>query len=250
MSAIHHLLMRLGLFGALVLITAMAVVIGFLLTVFLAIVLFGRQSLSVEIFTLGALVPLCTAPIAILPYLKLVKQLKISYEVTQKLADLDPLTSLLNRRSFVNIALSAIAHAESAGEPVSIIMLDLDYFKQINDRFGHGAGDQVLRQVADICAASVRSKDWVARYGGEEFIILLPDTSSAVAHAVACRLHEQIAASTIKLETEALTVTASIGVASSPPLAYALDALTDGADRALYKAKNGGRNQVASVLTD
>ena len=122
-------------------------------------------------------------------------------------------------------------------------MLDVDYFKKLNDRYGHAAGDSVLRQIAVRLQASLRPTDILARYGGEEFVILLPRTLPYEAEQVARRLWEAIYSPAFHFEGEEIFVTISVGIASSDSSTDSLDMLMRHADEALYHAKHGGRNQ-------
>jgi len=161
----------------------------------------------------------------------------------EQLARTDPLTGLLNRRSFESLAQRAVEQAALDGQPVSLLMLDLDHFKQVNDEFGHQQGDNVLRSVATLLQSAVRSHDMLARLGGDEFAVMMPGAGRAVAERVAERvlvvLRTEPAAPTVG------PVTASIGVAVFPEHGHTMEALTVGADQALYRAKAGGRDRVA-----
>jgi len=157
----------------------------------------------------------------------------------------DSLTGLRNHRAFQESLMNLVQMAERYGQPLSLIMLDIDYFKQFNDRFGHPAGDELLRQVASLLRQSARAYDVVARYGGEEFAILLPNTDLNEAIRVAERLRQQIAA----IQNPYAPITASFGVASyrhgSAPATLLYEA-----DTALYEAKRRGRNRVYAVGRD
>lgn len=156
---------------------------------------------------------------------------------------LDPLTGLLNRRGLDNKARRY--EANSAHETFSLIALDLDGFKQINDRFGHEAGDKVLVEVAHIMRDTVRDVDHVARIGGEEFVILLPAMSMTVAQQIAERIRGSIEARRIPIaEEEHIMVTASLGVAERAMSDTSMDETLRRADEALYQAKRAGKNRV------
>ena len=160
----------------------------------------------------------------------------------------DGLTDLPNRRQFEEALAGEIGRIDRFGGTVSLILADLDDFKQVNDRYGHQAGDAVLRTLADVLHANVRAIDLAARYGGEEFTVLLPQTDLADAEQVAERLRREVAARPIETPSGALlAVTASFGVASYPqtPTQAALFAA---ADEALYRAKAAGKNRV--VVSD
>jgi diguanylate cyclase (GGDEF)-like protein len=124
------------------------------------------------------------------------------------------------------------------------MMIDVDHFKSVNDRFGHAVGDQVLRAVADICRSNKRESDILARIGGEEFAILLPETHTHAAHSFAQRLCEEVRKRLPAIDGEMHQVTVSIGIASATPGTSGVEALLREADQALYEAKHTGRNRV------
>jgi diguanylate cyclase (GGDEF)-like protein len=129
---------------------------------------------------------------------------------------------------------------------VSLLMIDIDHFKSVNDRYGHPAGDRVLRDVARLLQEGVRTVDTVGRYGGEEFVAILPQTEMADARQLAERLRRAIEAHVVKVPAGEIRVTVSIGVAKYPAVAIATpDDLVRAADQALYRAKEEGRNRVA-----
>jgi len=162
----------------------------------------------------------------------------------------DALTGIANRRLFEHRLQEEIIRRERHGHPLSCILADVDRFKDINDRHGHGVGDRVLRDVAGVLARNLRAGDVLARYGGEEFCLLLPTTPVAVAAAIAERMREGVAALTFAdLSAEALRVTVSAGLAclegKFKPAAPNIGAwLVEQADAALYRAKQSGRNKV------
>ena len=159
----------------------------------------------------------------------------------------DPLTRTLNRRFLPALLGREISLAKSGDVPLSVLMVDIDHFKQVNDTHGHSAGDTVLKHVADTILESVRSSDFVFRYGGEEFLIVLVETPPEIAFHIAQRLCSKVAEREIPLpEAGALNVTVSVGLAAHeghPDPKY----LIDRADRALYRAKSEGRNRVVAV---
>jgi two-component system chemotaxis response regulator CheY len=173
----------------------------------------------------------------------------------QEMATHDPLTGLLNRRAVYDHAEAELNRARRDTTPTSLVLLDVDHFKSVNDRYGHLIGDQALKLVADILRSHRRTYDWVGRWGGEEFLIILPNTSSAEAQVVAERVREGIAAATLPLpDGKPLEMRASLGVTSTaltttPPSA-ALDRLVQQADEALYRAKRAGRNTVCVFWPD
>ncbi|HYF65413.1 MAG TPA: diguanylate cyclase [Herpetosiphonaceae bacterium] len=154
----------------------------------------------------------------------------------------DGLTGLANRRAFDGGLARQIQQAAQSGQPLAVVMVDVDSFKSYNDTYGHPAGDAVLRQVAQHLAAAARGADLVARYGGEEFVLLLPNTSLAQATRVAERCRASVAAAA----WPGRPVTISAGVAATPEGAPDPVALVAAADQAVYQAKRQGRNQVVT----
>lgn len=160
-------------------------------------------------------------------------------------AHTDFLTGLTSRRYFCDLVEAELLRAERYGSPLSILLLDVDHFKQVNDTYGHKTGDAVLRKVADVCRETLREVDIVSRWGGEEFAILLPETPSERAAEVAERLRGALASAQIRLEDgEPIGCTVSIGCASQLSKVHDLDAIIAFADTALYEAKRTGRNRV------
>jgi diguanylate cyclase (GGDEF)-like protein len=159
------------------------------------------------------------------------------------LAGEDALTGLYNRRRLLQRMNELISQAQRQPHPASLLLLDLDHFKHINDSHGHLAGDAVLRQVAELLQASLRAHDMAARYGGEELLLLLPDTDQDIALEVAERLRLAIAQMTVISDDLRLSVTASFGVAQLQPQQSA-EQWIERADMALYRAKREGRNRV------
>jgi diguanylate cyclase (GGDEF)-like protein len=162
-----------------------------------------------------------------------------------RMAKVDGLTDLYNRRHFMELIAGEVARAKRYKSSLSVVMIDLDHFKEINDEHGHLAGDKVLASVAGGLAGCVRDTDFVARYGGEEFVLLLPSTGPDGARELAERAREVVSRMRIPVDDGELSVTASMGIASFPEDVEAdVDALVGAADDALYRAKDGGRNRV------
>ncbi|MEQ8345301.1 MAG: GGDEF domain-containing protein [Sneathiellaceae bacterium] len=161
-------------------------------------------------------------------------------------AERDPLTGIHNRRAFDARARQAIERARRSGDLVALLYLDLDHFKSINDRFGHPAGDEVLRRVADIVGASLRKTDLSARLGGEEFAVLLPRTDAGAAWVIAERIRHGMEEFSFDLEGESVRATLSIGVAVFDGTGDDLERLSQRADQALYRAKQEGRNRTVA----
>jgi two-component system cell cycle response regulator len=166
---------------------------------------------------------------------------RVEYEQhLESLARTDGLTGIANHRAFQEFLQQHFNEASRYHQPLALALIDVDYFKQFNDTFGHQAGDEVLKRVARILRENVRQADFVARYGGEEFAIVFPATNIESASQVAERLRQAIE----EAEWEHRPVTASFGVASLQPCMQTPQELIEAADHALYKAKAAGRNRV------
>ena len=170
---------------------------------------------------------------------------KLLEEELRRQAHVDYLTGIYNRRHFMERAEQELSRAHRYAKPLSMLMLDIDHFKQINDRHGHKVGDTVLKAVADLSQATFRDVDIVGRLGGEEFAALLPETDQPAALEAAERLRATIANARIPLPgAPPVSFSVSIGVSSMDSPEDNIDALLQRADKALYKAKDGGRNRV------
>jgi diguanylate cyclase (GGDEF)-like protein len=178
--------------------------------------------------------------------------LRQSQEILEQQLITDSLTGLYNRRHFNKLAEEEIDRSFRYLQPLSIIMFDIDFFKHVNDKFGHVIGDNVLKMIAFITKNQIRTTDIAARYGGEEFIVLLPETSLEDAVILAERLKRQIEKSVIQIEEQPLSVTASFGVSNyliktnEKPRDKILLDFIDNADKALYTSKKNGRNKVST----
>jgi diguanylate cyclase (GGDEF)-like protein len=157
-------------------------------------------------------------------------------------ASIDPLTGLFNRRGFSELTGRMIAREEKGGRPVTVLIFDIDHFKSVNDRFGHPAGDEILKLFANVLVHTLRITDIVGRVGGEEFAALLP-CSIEEAVSAADRVRTVFAGAGVQVDDTPLTTSVSIGVAGGPP-GTDLNTLLAAADSALYRAKRGGRNRV------
>ena len=167
-----------------------------------------------------------------------------SVEEARREAVTDDLTALYNRRACDKRLAEEVDRAQRYGRPFSVLMVDVDHFKAVNDRYGHPGSDLVLKQVAQRLARQLRQVDVAARYGGEEFMVILPETPGEPAALVADRICRAIAAETVAMPSgDEVPVTVNIGVASFPDDADTRDGLISAADRALYAAKHTGRNQ-------
>jgi diguanylate cyclase (GGDEF)-like protein len=160
------------------------------------------------------------------------------------LATTDPLTKLYNRRHFETAARAELARFQRYFRPLAILILDVDHFKSINDRFGHSVGDTVLTNIADACRSIKRASDIAARIGGEEFAMLLPETNAEAARSFAERLRHEISECAPIVQGEKLALTVSVGVAVASRHTTRVTTLLQSADEALYQAKRTGRNRV------
>ena len=168
----------------------------------------------------------------------------LEFELRQ-LATIDALTGLTNRRFFIEKAQSELVRAKREQAHVSLLYIDLDHFKSLNDRYGHAAGDEALRQTAALMKGTVRCSDTLARLGGEEFAVLMPRCRIGEAAQVAERLRARVENTSIVHETHRISLTLSIGISTrTPDKDDDLDRLIAQADRALYEAKRSGRNRV------
>jgi two-component system, cell cycle response regulator len=205
---------------------------------------FGKGDLShrIHLMTQDELAALANA------FNTMAQTLEQSQAELTRLATLDGLTGVYNRREFNRWLTLEIERSQRECHPVSLVMVDIDHFKKLNDTYGHQAGDEALRHVGRLLKREVRPGDHVARYGGEEFAIILPNASAADAFTVAERIRISIEAQVIPLSLEqSLTFTASLGFAT-----FCIDKDTEAtfgqrADQALYYAKHSGRNRVASA---
>jgi two-component system, cell cycle response regulator len=172
-------------------------------------------------------------------------KLRHNMQLSLEMAITDQLTGLHNRR-YMSRHLDTLMKNASAAKPISFLIMDIDYFKAVNDTYGHDVGDEVLRDFASRIAANVRGIDLACRYGGEEFVVVMPDTDAGYAYTVAERLRQsfELTPFPISRAPHKINVTASIGIASSNGNGDDPDKLLHRADQALYRAKREGRNRV------
>jgi two-component system, cell cycle response regulator len=177
-----------------------------------------------------------------------VEALRSSLDQGMEMAVTDQLTGLFNRRYLMGQLTPLAQRAARGGEPVSVLVADIDFFKRINDGFGHDAGDAVLKEFAARLATNFRPVDVAARFGGEEFVVIMPDTRGDDAALVAERLRRHVASAPFiaPATRERIDVTVSVGVATSAGAEDTAEKLLKRADQALYRAKSGGRNRVVA----
>jgi diguanylate cyclase (GGDEF)-like protein len=186
------------------------------------------------------------APVLLVAYITTMFSADIRYALQRAklLSELDELTGLLNTRGFAIAADRLFGQALRYGRPASVLMIDSDNLKAVNDAQGHDAGNRLLRHLANALRAELRYTDVPARYGGDEFIVLLPETPARGALDVAERIRNAVVSKPLDLGAKQIPFSVSIGVACFPEDGRTLDALATRADRALYAAKQQGRNCV------
>ena len=177
-------------------------------------------------------------------------RLKVRLSIAERQCEFDPLTSVRNRRGFNRQVETATAYAARYERPLSLMMVDLDDFKTINDSHGHHIGDRVLKDLAMILEENTRKSDIIARWGGDEMAVLLPETDGTAASEVACKISKAIAEHEFPINGSSVRFTVSIGVASYPESASDFAELEVKADEAMYASKKGGKNRIteASLL--
>jgi diguanylate cyclase (GGDEF)-like protein len=171
---------------------------------------------------------------------------KRAEEALQQQATTDELTGVMNRRHFLTMASHELKRVARLNHPLSVALIDLDYFKQVNDTYGHAGGDQVLKMFTRICQQHIREIDLLARFGGDEFVLLLPVTTGEQAYEVVERVRLALTVQVVELNGGRVPITISVGIAAchtSEP--QVLEILLDRADQALYHAKKAGRNRIS-----
>lgn len=179
------------------------------------------------------------------------ERLEEANRTLEVIAHTDALTQVMNRYAVLNVLQRELERSARNNAPVAVVMLDLDHFKQINDTFGHSAGDQVLREAANRMRKICRGYDSVGRYGGEEFLIVVPEVTAEAAEGLALRLGDVLRQTPFEVEGHALEVTASIGMVWLPVApAGGMDAILRQADGLLYTAKRAGRDRASFSVAD
>ncbi|HMN46303.1 MAG TPA: diguanylate cyclase [Povalibacter sp.] len=173
---------------------------------------------------------------------------RLALNEAERRAQTDPLTGVLNRRSLVERLDAACLHAQARGLPIALLFIDLDHFKQINDSFGHLAGDACLKAIIPPLQAELRQSDVIGRYGGEEFVVILSSADASAAEPIAERIRQRVADVRVEGFGQPIQVTCSIGIATSDMLGVWGEHLIAHADTAVYAAKRSGRNRVQLAL--
>lgn len=207
-----------------------------------------QQRLTMQRLSIAMSILLVLAFSAAITLCMVVLHLRRQRNLMQNLMLTDELTGLYNRRHLVNVAFAALTQAQRNQTPLSLLVIDIDYFKKINDSYGHPIGDEVLRQISGHLRHLSRPSDTLARIGGEEFCLLMPNTHTYDALQVADRLRLEIENMQLNGITLCLRPTISIGVTTCYGAKYNFEQLYSFADKALYAAKTNGRNRVESML--
>ena len=234
---------KLGRPSIVLLITLISVCCSLLIT---SIVFYVWQGSAISRIGLLAaiLTPLTVAPVTSWYLMGLLMKVSALEKEMRLLASLDSLTGLLNRRAFFNDAEVLLHYAVREQISVSVVGLDLDKFKTINDTYGHSAGDLALKHFTAALKGSCRQSDLIGRLGGEEFALFLPSTSAEEAYTLTQRLHKTLSQSSIKVQDTAIQYTVSIGLLSLVPTrADTIETFLQNVDSSLYQAKNSGRNR-------
>lgn len=182
----------------------------------------------------------------VIAFMRDITDRKRAEKIWKELAATDPLTGLLNRRELFRRAETELERARRYEHSLSTILLDVDHFKNINDTYGHAAGDSVLVSLAQLLTREIRAVDLAARYGGEEFMLLLPETSLERAYGIAERIRSTVADTPVMVDGQTIRFTISLGVTSSENVGNDFESLLKESDRLLYQAKQSGRNRVVS----
>jgi diguanylate cyclase (GGDEF)-like protein len=239
----------IGRFNSVIILTVLAALSSLAVTL-VAVILLNRRGLSLQT-DIAAYLAVGVALVVTLPFawflIDLLLRVHRDEQEMRRLASYDSLTGLLSRHAFFDNANNYVSLARREKKSFSVLIIDLDHFKLINDRYGHPAGDAVLKLFADVVNSVARRSDIIGRLGGEEFAVVLPSTRSSEALEFAERLHHAINQAVLKFKGSAIRYSVSIGLAEfDKDSGDTIDDLLARADLALYQAKQGGRNQTAT----
>jgi len=234
---------KLGRTKTVIIVTAFSTIFSLLITAIAMIIVNANEKMAFISYIIATLVPLIVAPIVAFVLVTALLKLHELEQEMRELASVDYLTKLLSRRAWITQTDKYIRLAMRNKSNYSILMIDLDDFKEINDRFGHLAGDKVLVEFGKTVNELCRSSDFAARFGGEEFIILLPDTTPQQAQQFTDRLHNAINNMVVVHDNDTINLTISIGLSvQATDELCTIDMLISQSDQALYQAKQQGKN--------
>ena len=238
-------LRRAGLWPAVIAITVLAVAGSVAIAAFAYAVFLGT-ALPLHSLVISVACPVVISPLISAVVLKFIVELDRAHERLRELSNLDHLTGAYNRKYFMERLHKEIERSNRYRSRLSVAFIDIDDFKDINDRHGHLGGDEVLKQFAQTCIAAMRQSDLFARFGGEEFAVLLPETGQDEALQFLERLRARVARLRVDLPRGPAGVTVSIGHTNLSGAASEVNSILRAADEAMYRAKRGGKNQVVS----
>ncbi len=238
---------RYGIVTCILLVTGGSVILSVLITALIMALMAPDMADKGTAYIISILCPFVIAPIVSYHLLNMLKYLDDAEQAATLLAHIDPLTQCFNRRYFGELAQYEFLQCLRYGDPFSILMIDADNFKRINDSYGHLAGDEVISFIATQLRSELRASDIGARFGGEEFIILLPKTNLSDAHYQAEKLRIAVAGMPARFDEQTIPVTISIGIATFSQTDDRLEDCIQRADTALLTSKSNGKNQTSSV---
>lgn len=208
----------------------------------------GNHSSVHDLFTLSYIGSIVAqfAPFVLVAYITTMFSSDIRYGLNKAklVSETDELTDLINRRGFAISAARLLGQAARYGRPLSVLMIDSDNLKQVNDKYGHKAGDRLLIKLVRSIQTQLRDTDIMARYGGDEFVVVLPEAPASGAIDVAERIRNSVSNMILEFNGDFINFTVSIGIATFPEDGRTLDGLVDNADKGMYKAKMAGRNKI------
>lgn len=234
---------RNWIFQRVLLVTLISIAASVAITLAITWLVTGNLEPGIGVF-IAVIAPGLIAPIGSYKYISLTYDLREANEQLRVLSEIDSLTGALNRRRFLELSEQQLSLAARHDYPTSLLVIDFDHFKQINDRHGHAGGDRVLVEITRVIQETIRDSDLLGRVGGEEFALLLPHTAGQGATLLAERVVKAIRATVVERADVPIQVTVSIGGATCESSRTPLDQLLHSADEQLYEAKQAGRNRV------